>query len=87
MHAQPVNSFMMTARECTRALNEARMRERPGLRTRVACLADVIGVEARIAALALMSWWSRQNWRLFRRTSKQREPVQPPALAMPRAVT
>ncbi|BDA50400.1 AarF domain-containing protein kinase 1 [Coccomyxa sp. Obi] len=84
---QPVNSFMMTARECTRALNEARMRERPGLRTCAACLADVIGVEARIAALALMSWWSRQNWRLFRRSSSRREAaLQPPAVAMPSAV-
>ncbi|KAK9917077.1 hypothetical protein WJX75_000654 [Coccomyxa subellipsoidea] len=76
---QPVNTFTMTARECTRALNEARMREQPGLRTRIACLADTLGVEARISALALMSWWATAcpNWLWLRR---QPQPAQPPVI-------
>ena len=74
--SQPVNTFTMTARECTRALNEARMRERPGLRTRVACLADTLGVEARIAALALMSWWATAcpNWLRLRLRPRTAQP-------------
>jgi hypothetical protein len=53
-----VNTFIMTARECTRALNEVRMQRRPGVSARLACWADTAGVELRIAALGLLSWWS-----------------------------
>ena len=58
MYAQSVNTFIITARECTRALNEARMERRPGARSWLACTADSLGVELRIAALKLIAWWS-----------------------------
>lgn len=71
----------MTARECTRALNEARLRSRPGLRSRLVCLANTAGVEARIAALALMSWWARarRHWPWsWLAIGGRPQPLQPP---------
>ncbi|PRW32844.1 ABC1 protein [Chlorella sorokiniana] len=47
----PVNSFVITARECTRALARDRLSHRPGLWSRLAVAADVYAVELRMAAL------------------------------------
>ena len=58
MYVQSVNTFIITARECTRALNEARMERRPSARTWLVCTADSLGVEFQIAALKLIAWWS-----------------------------
>ena len=55
---QSVNTFIITARECTRALNEARLEQHASIRTWLVCAADSLGVEFRIAALKLMAWWS-----------------------------
>ncbi len=54
----PVNSFVSTARECTRALAKARLQHHPGLLSRVMVAADVAAVELRMAALRLLSWLS-----------------------------
>ncbi len=56
--AQPVNTFIITARECTRALAEQRLVSAPGVRSRLAGLGDTLGVELRIAALSLLAWWA-----------------------------
>lgn len=61
---QTVNTFIITARECTRALNEARMAQRAGIRTWLVCTADTFGVELRIAALKFMAWWSGMRVKL-----------------------
>ncbi|KAK9823333.1 hypothetical protein WJX72_001997 [[Myrmecia] bisecta] len=37
---QPINTFVITARECTRALGEFRLAEQPGWRSRVAVTSD-----------------------------------------------
>lgn len=55
---QSVNTFIITARECTRALNAARMEQHGSLKTWLACTADTFGVEFRIAALKFLAWWS-----------------------------
>ena len=55
---QSVNTFIITARECTRALNEARLEQHANIRTWLVCAADSFGVEFRIAALKFMAWWS-----------------------------
>lgn len=52
----PVNSFVITARECTRALARDRLSHRPGLWSRLAVAADVYAVEFRMAALRVLSW-------------------------------
>lgn len=52
----PVNSFVITARECTRALARDRLSHRPGLWSRLAVAADVYAVELRMAALKFLSW-------------------------------
>lgn len=54
----PVNSFVITARECTRALARHRLAHRPGLWSRAAVAADVWAVEARMAALRLLAWFA-----------------------------
>ena len=55
---QSVNTFIITARECTRALNEARLQQHGNIKTWLVCAADSFGVELRIAALKFMAWWS-----------------------------
>ena len=52
----PVNSFVITARECTRALARHRLSHRPGLWSRLAVAADVYAVELRMTALRILSW-------------------------------
>ncbi|PSC76949.1 ABC1 [Micractinium conductrix] len=54
----PVNSFVSTARECTRALARARMQHSPGLLSRLVVAKDVAAVELRMATLRLLSWWA-----------------------------
>lgn len=51
-----VNSFVITARECTRALARDRLSHRPGLWSRLAVAADVYAVELRMTALRFLSW-------------------------------
>ena len=58
MHAQTVNTFVITARECTRATADWRMRQQPGLRSWLAGLGDTLGVEARIVAMHFLAWWA-----------------------------
>jgi len=53
----PVNTYGVTARECCRALAEARSAEAPGLRAQGLAAADMLGVEARMGAMAALSWW------------------------------
>ncbi|KAL4422859.1 hypothetical protein ABPG75_009056 [Micractinium tetrahymenae] len=54
----PVNSFVSTVRECTRALARARLQHHPGLLSRVMVVADVAAVELRMGVLRLLSWFS-----------------------------
>ena len=74
---QSVNTFIITARECTRALNEARLEQHANIRTWLVCTADSFGVEFRIAALKLMAWWSsmRVTLKLDRRPHGQLAPA------------
>jgi hypothetical protein len=52
----PVNSFVITARECTRALARQRMAHRPGLLSRIVVARDMLAVELRMSALRLLTW-------------------------------
>ena len=52
----PVNSFVITARECTRALARQRMAHRPGLLSRIVVAKDMLAVELRMSALRLLTW-------------------------------
>ncbi len=73
---QSVNTFIITARECTRALNEARLEQHASIKTWLVCAADSFGVELRIAALKLMAWWSgmRVTLKLDRKPQNQLAP-------------
>ena len=73
---QSVNTFIITARECTRALNEARLERHASIRTWLVCTADSFGVELRIAALKFMAWWSsiKVTVQLERRSQSQLAP-------------
>lgn len=53
----PVNTYAVTARECCRALAEARREEQPGWRSSAAAAADMLGVEARMGAMSALTWW------------------------------
>ncbi|KAI3430556.1 hypothetical protein D9Q98_005149 [Chlorella vulgaris] len=52
----PINSFVITARECTRALARDRLRNHPGMLTRLAVATDLAAVEFRMTALRLLTW-------------------------------
>jgi hypothetical protein len=69
---QPINTFVITARQCARALAEDRVKVAPGLGSRVAAAVEQLRIEAVIGALVLMTWWGRLRgaWR------GQREEVQ-----------
>lgn len=82
MLVQAVNTFIITARECTRALNEARMERHAGLRTWLVCTADTLGVELRIAALKFMAWWSNVRVSL-KLDAKPKGQVAPPTPLQP----
>lgn len=59
----PVNSFVITARECTRALARHRLAHRPGMLSRLVVAKDVWAVELRMTALRLMSWFAdTETW-------------------------
>lgn len=66
-----MNTFVITARECTRALNDWRAAQRPGLRSWLAGLASTLGVEARIAAMHFLAWWAGVRVRLRLARPKQ----------------
>lgn len=55
---QPVNTLVITARECTRALADLQRRERPGWGSWLAARVDVLRVELMMAALRLAAWWT-----------------------------
>ncbi len=52
----PINSFVITARECTRALARDRLAHRPGMFSRLAIAVDMAAVEVRMATLRLLTW-------------------------------
>ena len=70
-----MNTFVITARECTRALAEQRQVSAPGVRSRLAGLGDTLGVEARIGALSLLAWWAalRARWAAPRQPKRARQ--------------
>ena len=76
---QSVSTFIITARECTRALNAARMEQHGSLKTWLVCTADTFGVEFRIAALKFLAWWSsmRITLKLDRKPKGQLAPPTP----------
>ena len=53
---QPVNTFVITARECTRALNQQRARQHPGLRSWAANQWDSARISWRMALLSAFAW-------------------------------
>ena len=55
---QPVNTFVITARECSRALTDIRTREQPGLRSHLRGKLDEWHVEYRVTLLRVASWWA-----------------------------
>ena len=55
---QPVNTFVITARECSRALTDIRSREQPGLRSHLKGKLDEWHVEYRVTLLRVASWWA-----------------------------
>lgn len=55
---QPVNTFVITARECSRALTDIRNREQPGLRSHLRGKLDEWHVEYRVTLLRVASWWA-----------------------------
>ena len=55
---QPVNTFVITARECSRALTDIRNREQPGLRSQLKGKLDEWRVEYRVTLLRVASWWA-----------------------------
>ena len=56
VRAQSVNTFVTTARECTRALNEQRSLERPGLRTALLNAWDAGQIQWRMSLLGAFAW-------------------------------
>lgn len=55
----PVSNFVVTARECTRALARERRRQGQGLRSTAAVWLESIRLEARLAVLRLLAWMAR----------------------------
>ncbi|GBF89209.1 hypothetical protein Rsub_01926 [Raphidocelis subcapitata] len=54
----PLNTVVMTARECTRALSDIRSARSPGLRSALAAWLDAAHVEAVVAAMRAASAWA-----------------------------
>lgn len=52
----PVNTFVSTARECSAALSQERLRRRPGLASRLLGLRDRAMVESRLALVRVIVW-------------------------------
>lgn len=55
---QPVNTFVITARECSRALTDIRNREHPGMGSQLKGKLDEWRVEYRVTLLRVASWWA-----------------------------
>ena len=55
---QPVNTFVITARECSRALTDIRSKEQPGFRSHLRGKLDEWHVEYRVTLLRVASWWA-----------------------------
>jgi len=53
-----VNTFVITARECSRALTDIRNREQPGIRSKFKGKIDEWHVEYRVTLLRVASWWA-----------------------------
>ena len=66
--SQTVNTFVITAKECTRALNEQRALERPGLRTTVLNAWDASRVHWRMTLLSTFAWLAQLRGSLASRT-------------------
>lgn len=58
LFAQTVNTFIITARECERALAEFRLKTRPGLVSHLALLVEWARIELKLSALVFMTWLS-----------------------------
>ena len=81
LHTQTVNTFVITARECTRAFADWRAQQRPGLRSWVAGIVDTVGVEARIAAMHFLAWWA--GFKVHLQLPGQQRPRQAGQLTVP----
>ena len=53
-----MNTFVITARECSRALTDIRNREQPGIRSQLKGKLDEWHVEYRVTLLRVASWWA-----------------------------
>eukprot|EP00898_Chlorokybus_atmophyticus_P006585 jgi/Chlat1/6928/Chrsp52S06595 len=60
----PVNTFVIVARECTRALADARLQQRPGFTSRIGVVIDSLRVEWRVLLLRTFAWLAavRNSW-------------------------
>lgn len=59
----PTSAFVSTARVCCKVLAQERVAHAPGLRSRLAALADRCAVELRLAALQALTAWDRlRGW-------------------------
>ena len=55
---QPVNTFIITARECSNAIAQNKLRLHPGLKTWLSVQFDSLRTELVVATLKFMTWWS-----------------------------
>ncbi len=55
---QPVNTFIITARECSRALAEHRLKERPGVKSSLLVKVDKLRTELSLSILRMATWWA-----------------------------
>ncbi|KAL3145108.1 hypothetical protein ABBQ38_001717 [Trebouxia sp. C0009 RCD-2024] len=69
---EPVNTFVITARECSRALTDIRNREQPGLRSHLRGKLDEWHVEYRVTLLRVASWWAIKWARWMGKTPSSR---------------
>ena len=53
-----MNTFIITARECTNAIGQHKLKLHPGLKTWVGVKVDILRTEIVVAALKFMTWWS-----------------------------
>lgn len=56
-NTQPVNTFTIVARECSRALAEERALRVGGLRARMVSLEERVAVEVRVLVLQALTYW------------------------------
>eukprot|EP00884_Botryococcus_braunii_P012895 jgi/Botrbrau1/21606/Bobra.43_1s0012.2 len=72
---QPINTFTIVARECSRALAKEKSRLHPGLRTQLSNLLDRIHVEWRIMGARSMGWAVSAWGAVWRRYSPNPAPA------------